>query len=267
MIKSAASKVMWVGRATVFVVGLAVILALVVGVASAAFGANGGNFILGQLNRATATTQLNGNVSGKPALHVANPNTANGSRALQLNVAQGKPAVVVNASAGKAPNLNADELDGLDSARLAGTGDSRYRGSDSICNPGGADFTATLPVSVRKESLLFATARAGIQANGKANASTLMSVELLDGANTRLASTGIPSQAFSAEGIDVRDLVSEGVLKSGVLSPSEAPFVLRPGEEYVLRMTVSPNGNYCNEPQPHPIIWSSSLSYILLGTP
>jgi len=41
MLKSATSKVMWVGRATVFVVGLAVILALVLGVATAAFGANG----------------------------------------------------------------------------------------------------------------------------------------------------------------------------------------------------------------------------------
>jgi hypothetical protein len=39
--RSAASKAMWVGRATVSVVGLAVIMALVLGVASAAFGANG----------------------------------------------------------------------------------------------------------------------------------------------------------------------------------------------------------------------------------
>ena len=36
--------------------------------------------------------------------------------------------------------------------------------------------------------------------------------------------------------------MSEGVLKSGISSPSEAPFVLRPGVDYVLRMTVSLNG-------------------------
>ena len=40
MIRSAVvSKVMWVGRATVFLVGLAVILALVFGTATAAFAA------------------------------------------------------------------------------------------------------------------------------------------------------------------------------------------------------------------------------------
>jgi hypothetical protein len=46
VIRSAASKVMWVGRATVFMVGLAVILALVLGVATTALGATEGNFIL-----------------------------------------------------------------------------------------------------------------------------------------------------------------------------------------------------------------------------
>ena len=38
MVRSAASKVMWVGRATVFVVGLAVIMALLFGVATMALG-------------------------------------------------------------------------------------------------------------------------------------------------------------------------------------------------------------------------------------
>jgi hypothetical protein len=114
MLRSTVSKVMWVGRATVFLVGLAVILALVLGAASAAFGANGGNFILGVLNSATDTTKLTGNVSGGPALQVSNPNTAAGSRGLQVNVDEGKPPIQVNATAGKAPNLNADKLDGKD---------------------------------------------------------------------------------------------------------------------------------------------------------
>jgi hypothetical protein len=59
--------------------------------------------------------------------------------------------------------------------------------------------------------------------------------------------------------------VSEGVLKSGISSPSEARFVLRPGVDYVLRMTVSLNGGTCTGSSP--VIWSSSLSYILLGKP
>ena len=41
--QSVLKKVMFVGRATTFMVGLAMILALTVGVAGAAFGANGAN--------------------------------------------------------------------------------------------------------------------------------------------------------------------------------------------------------------------------------
>jgi hypothetical protein len=114
MIKSALGKVMWLGRATVFVVGLAVILALVVGVASTALGANGGNFILGSLNNtATAITKLTGTVGGGPALQVSNPSTATGSTALDLQVATGKAPMKVNRTT-KVTNLNADKVDGKD---------------------------------------------------------------------------------------------------------------------------------------------------------
>ena len=82
---------------------------------------------------------------------------------------------------------------------------------------------------------------------------------------TTLARTGFTSQATSANGYDTRDLVSEGVLKSNISNPSEAPFVLQPGVDYVLRMTVSLNGGTCTSSSP--VIWSSSLSYIQLGRP
>ena len=49
---------MWVGRAAVFVVGLAVILALVFGIASAALAGNGDAWRLGQGNVATKITSL-----------------------------------------------------------------------------------------------------------------------------------------------------------------------------------------------------------------
>src|SRR5215207_2668588 len=50
---------MWVGRATVFLVGLTVILALVLGVASMALGANGNPLILGKAkNTASKVTEL-----------------------------------------------------------------------------------------------------------------------------------------------------------------------------------------------------------------
>jgi len=82
MVGNAASKVMWVGRTTVFLVGLAVILALVFGVASTALGANGGGFILGKAaNTATKVTGLIGKVATGSALVVKNPS---GGSALDL---------------------------------------------------------------------------------------------------------------------------------------------------------------------------------------
>jgi hypothetical protein len=126
MIRSAASKVMWVGRATVFMVGLAVILALVFGVVSmaAAHTGSGGFFHLNHNNPVTALSKLTGNLSGA-VLKVDN----NGpGPALSLEVNSGKAPLSVNSTAGKATNLNADKLDALNStdfqrAKAAAGGD------------------------------------------------------------------------------------------------------------------------------------------------
>ncbi len=120
MLRSAASKVMWVGRATVFAVGLAVILALVFGAASVAFGATGGNFVLGQTNVASALTKLTGNVNGA-AMQVANTNPGLNDQALNLTVNPGEAPMRVN-SDGRVTNLNADELDGRGADRIGVNG-------------------------------------------------------------------------------------------------------------------------------------------------
>ena len=61
MVRSALSKVAWVGRTASMVFGLALVMALLFGVASTALGANGGNFILGKAtNAATKVTGLIG---------------------------------------------------------------------------------------------------------------------------------------------------------------------------------------------------------------
>ena len=118
MVRNVAKKILWVGRATVFLMGLALMLALVFGVASTALGANGGNFILGSLNNtATAITKLTGTVSGGPALQVSNPSTATGSTALDLQVATGKAPMKVNRTT-KVTNLNSDQVDGKSAANL-----------------------------------------------------------------------------------------------------------------------------------------------------
>jgi hypothetical protein len=91
------SKVLWVGRATVFLVGLAVILSLIVGAASVAFGANGEAFLLGRQNSARAVSTL--------AKLGAGP-------ALRLQVGSGPP-LAVNSSK-QVAKLNADKVDGKD---------------------------------------------------------------------------------------------------------------------------------------------------------
>jgi hypothetical protein len=72
MRKGAASKVMWVGRATVFAVGLAVILALAFAAASMVLGVNGGRSLPGDYNQINPITQLAGSdVGANQVLNVA----------------------------------------------------------------------------------------------------------------------------------------------------------------------------------------------------
>jgi len=115
MIRSIVGKVMWVGRATVFLVGLAVILAVVFGVASMAFAGNGDPWRLGRGNVATAITALGGTsgVNG-PMVRLTNNNGGTDDTALDLKVQSGEAPMTVNSTA-KVANLNSDQLDGVDS--------------------------------------------------------------------------------------------------------------------------------------------------------
>jgi hypothetical protein len=102
MLRSAASKVMWVGRATVFLVGLAVILALLFGVTSMAFARDGQSFILGKRNVAQSLSTLVKRGAGP---------------ALSLQVGSGAP-LKVNSDK-RVANLNADEVDGKEAPLVA----------------------------------------------------------------------------------------------------------------------------------------------------
>lgn len=117
MLRKAAARALWLTRGADLFGGSVVTLALVLGVASAALGANGQNFILGSLNNtATAITKLTGNVNG-PAMQVQNTNAGTNDTALSLNVQPGEAPMRVN-SATKVTDLNADKLDGLDSGQI-----------------------------------------------------------------------------------------------------------------------------------------------------
>ncbi len=123
MIRSAASKVMWVGRATVFLVGLAVILALVFGVATTALGATGANFILGKANTADAVSSLVTTITDttKATQAALMVQQKSGGPALDLRVNSGKAPMKVNSGA-KVARLNADRLDNLDSTEFVSGG-------------------------------------------------------------------------------------------------------------------------------------------------
>jgi len=101
MLRKVASKVAWIGRTVSMVFGVALVLAFMVGLASAAFGTNGDFFKVGRSNVASAISTLTKRGAGP---------------ALSLNVGSGAP-LAVNSS-GKVANLHADRIDGLDSTRL-----------------------------------------------------------------------------------------------------------------------------------------------------
>ncbi|MDQ4126740.1 MAG: hypothetical protein M3151_02085 [Actinomycetota bacterium] len=114
MVRTIFSGAWRIGRLTALALGLAVMLALVVGVASTAFGANGDPWLLGRGNVATAITKLAGaaGVNG-PMLQLVNNNPDPNDTALDLQVQSGEAPMSVNSST-KVNNINADKLDGLD---------------------------------------------------------------------------------------------------------------------------------------------------------
>jgi hypothetical protein len=83
----------------------------------------GGVFNLGKTNTVNAKSTLTGATSGR---NLQLTNTGSGP-ALGLAVGAGKAPIVVNASAGKATNLNADRLDGLNSTAF-------YKTTDTVAN-------------------------------------------------------------------------------------------------------------------------------------
>ncbi len=156
MLRSVAGKVMWVGRATVFVVGLVVTLALVLGAATTAMGATGGSFILGKANAATTVSKLTASIAG-PALTLVNQSTEAAATALNISVASGKAPVKVNAAAGTATNLSADELDGQDSTAFLGANDTA---ADAQMLDG-RDSSQFLPTSTYTKTLAVTTNGSG----------------------------------------------------------------------------------------------------------
>jgi hypothetical protein len=140
MTKRIFSKVVWFGRATTLMVGLAVILALTVGLVSTALAGTGvgSAFNLGKTNTVSAVSKLVGSVAG-PSLLVDNNSTNSAATALDLQVEAGKTPMKVN-SAAKVANLNADKLDGMDAGQLQGFSTLRVSTTDVNTTEGSNGF-------------------------------------------------------------------------------------------------------------------------------
>lgn len=102
MMRTIFSKVVWVGGVASTVFGLALVLALIFGLTTAAFGANGDLFKLGKSNTATKVSKLINNGTGS---------------ALGLQVQPGNAPMTVN-SGTQVANLNADKVDGKNATDL-----------------------------------------------------------------------------------------------------------------------------------------------------
>jgi hypothetical protein len=116
MKRFAAEKVMWVGRATVFSIGFAVTLALLLGVATTALAAVPGDpFKLGKSNTINKITQLVGADPNNALLRIDNNSAGTSATALELQVEPGKPPMRVNSGV-EVQGLNVDSLDSMNSS-------------------------------------------------------------------------------------------------------------------------------------------------------
>jgi uncharacterized membrane protein YgcG len=140
--KTAVMGVMWAGRATVFLVGLAVTLAVMIGVATAALGAVPGDpFKLGRINTIGRITQLVGSTNNA-MLRIDNNSKGPDATALELEVDPKKPPIRTN-SLTKVENLHADLLDGRSASQFANGVGGTAVDADNL---DGKDSTAFVPV-------------------------------------------------------------------------------------------------------------------------
>jgi hypothetical protein len=152
MRKKILRRMLWLGRGTATVMGLAVMLAVVLGVATTALGAVPGDpFKLGRINTIDRLSILVGSVNN-PMLKIDNDSTGANATALDLEVEPGKAPMKVD-SRTKVANLNSDRLDGksadqigvngLEQVTFAGPDNSDSRKSRFASCPAGKVLVGT----------------------------------------------------------------------------------------------------------------------------
>jgi len=138
--KKILSLTLWLGRSTATIMGLAMLIALTVGLASTALAGTGigAKFNLGKTNTVNQVSKLIGSVAGPSLLIDNNFPGAKGAPApaLALNVEASNPPLSVNPESGTATDLSADELDGKDSSAFF-PANTYFESSDAVTGQGG----------------------------------------------------------------------------------------------------------------------------------
>ena len=121
--KRVLSGIFWLGRGVAAMMGLAVILAVVLGVATSALAGTGvgATFNLGQTNTVDALSRLVGSTNDA-LLRIDNDDAGASATALELRVEPGQAPMKVDSST-KVQTLNADEVDGKSASAFLGTDD------------------------------------------------------------------------------------------------------------------------------------------------
>ena len=184
MLRSTASKVMWVGRATVFLLGVAVILALLFGVASTALAHGGekGFFHLGHKNVSKKVSTLIKKGTGP---------------ALNLQVGSGPPLAV--SSSDRVDNLNADQLDDKDSDEilplLRAQRDDQPSLTSSYLTGNSAEMN-TVSITVPTDGFLVISSFAEFYNDSTTNTQKFSAITKLDGTTVHRAEVEIGPKAY-----------------------------------------------------------------------
>ena len=141
------ARIWWLGRGTATMIGVAVMLAFTVGLASTALAGTGigARFDLGKTNTVNAVSKLVGNVAGASLL-IDNNSTSASATALDLRVEPGKAPMRVNPEAGTATNLSADEPDGKSAGEIGVNGLEEVVTSSDFNSDSFKRVTASCPV-------------------------------------------------------------------------------------------------------------------------
>jgi hypothetical protein len=219
MVRNALSKVAWVGRTASMVFGLALVLALVFGVAAMAFGANGDVFRVGRSNLASAISTLTKSGAGP---------------ALSLKVGSGAP-LAVNSSA-RVTKLNADKLDSTDS-KTFGTFMATSQSITGTCTTAGIwEGCAGYRVTVPAGKVYDVTVWSSVNARSAGSAGTLFYCPAVEGGS------------FGLSCITVQGRYDTLTLPSGVaVSGASSGEISLPAGDYFISTAIKPSVNLSSD--------------------